>query len=81
MIQDHCKAGQVLEGKEAREKKLELETVLTDGGWPVLRRCFRCGGYWESTWEGRYAEREYLTCLEDEEVTLRWGDQLRERKS
>ena len=76
MIQSHCKVGEVLEDKQARERKLILKPVIVEHGWTLLWKCPTCGKYWESRWEGRYDECEYLTCLEDEEVSLRYADKI-----
>ena len=73
----YCKPGQVFEYGEARKKKLELELVVKDSGWDVLWLCPTCGKFWEATSEGRYEEHEYLTCLEDEEVLLRWPEEYK----
>lgn len=76
MAENHCKVNTVLKDNEVDQKKTTLKLLVRDGGWAVLWQCPLCDRYWEATWEGRYAEREYLTCLEDEEVRLRYADKI-----
>ncbi len=68
----HCSPGEILQGSAARAQKANLQAIVLESGWPLLWRCVECGGFWESRYEGRYDEREYLTCLEHAEVRQRW---------
>lgn len=77
MTEEHCRVGERLKDKQVDEKRQHLELLVKDSGWDILWRCPQCGKFWEATSEGRYEEREYLTCLEDEEVRLRWPDEFK----
>ena len=74
---EHCKLGETLEDREAREKKSSMELIAEDYGWDVLWKCRICGKYWEAKYKGRYAEDEILTCISEEEVNLRYADKIR----
>lgn len=71
-LNEHCKPGEVLRGPQVRQKKASLEPAVIEKGWTLLWKCKSCGSYWESSFEGRYDELEYLTCLSDEEVEAKW---------
>lgn len=76
----HCKAGDVLKGFAVSEKKKSLRSIVVEHGWPLLWECEECGEAWESSFEGRYDEREQLMCLDREAVKKRWGSKLVPRK-